>query len=204
MDKTTYNLKVRFITGPLGTQPQREVAEEFLVARAIEGGAAIVTPNGVQLPEDEVATIDQNVERGTTAFHKFQGKPVYFDYQIKGFLKDAGLAFNGLSNVKNLRSKIDNYVFIEPRMIFLNFEGSIQYCDRPLRAMTAQGPRVSLARSEELPPDTWFECQIKTYDNGPITENILRQLLSYGEDKGMGQWRNGGRGRFTFELTKVA
>jgi len=122
---------------------------------------------------------------------------------VRGFLKSAGQVFNGLRGVKNLKNKIDNLVFVQPRQIELNLPegGQITFCERPLRADTAQGPRTSLARSEELPAGTWFECTLKVY-NGPISEPLLRDLLDYGQDKGFLQWRNGGHGRFTFELTR--
>lgn len=196
METKTYKLTVKFITGPLGTQPQKEVATQYITSKAID-------PDTGELPADELETLPEALEKGTTAFHKLNGQPIYYDYQIKGFLKDAGQVFNGLRNVKSLRSKIDNLVFVEPRQIVLNLptvDGpSITYCERPLRAQTAQGPRTSLARSEELPAGTWFECKLVVYD-GPISDGILRDLLSYGERKGLGQWRNGGRGRFQFEL----
>ena len=76
------------------------------------------------------------------------------------------------------------------------------YCERPLRAQTMHGPRTALARSEQLPAGTWCECWLSIYA-GPITEDLLRDLLSYGDHKGMGQWRNGSRGRFSFTLEAV-
>lgn len=104
-----------------------------------------------------------------------------------------------------MRSKVDNLVFVEPRRILLNLEhpeSETEYLERPLRAETAQGPRVALARSEMLPAGTWFECELKVLGE-VVSEDLLRDLLGYGNFKGMGQWRNGGFGRFDFELTKV-
>ena len=196
MDITRYNVKIKFITGPLGTQPQKDVATEYITSKALD-------PVTGELPADELETLPDALEKGTTAFHKIDGAPIFYDYQIKGFLKDAGQTFNGLRGVKNLRSKIDNLVFVEPRQIRLTLPegGKIEVCERPLRAQTAQGPRTALARSEMLPDGTTFEFVIAVYD-GPISEPLLRDLLSYGERKGFGQWRNGGRGRFTFEMEK--
>lgn len=197
METTKYKLKVTFLVGPLGTQPQKDVATEYITSKAAD-------PTTGELPADELETLPDALEKGTTAFHKLNGQPIYYDYMLKGFLKESGMIFNGLRGVKNLRSKVDNLVFVTPRQIILNIpEGKqIQFCERPLRAMTAQGPRTTLARSEELPDGTWFECFLEVF-NGPISENIIRDLLSYGEKKGLGQWRNGGRGTFTFELEAV-
>ena len=197
MDTKKYNLKITFVTSVLGTQPQKDVATEYITSKATD-------PVTGELPADELETLPEALEKGTTAFHKLGGKPIYYDYMIKGFLKEAGSTFNGLRGVKNLRSKIENFAFVTPRRISLNLPtgASIAFCERPLRAMTAQGPRTSVARSEELPEGTWLECVLEIYD-GPISEPLLLDLLSYGERKGLGQWRNGGHGRFTFELEKV-
>lgn len=195
METTNYKLKVTFVTGPLGTQPQKDVATEYITSK-------VADENG-EMPADELATLPEQLEKGTTAFHKLNGKPIFYDYQIKGFLKNAGQVFNGLRNVKNLRSKVENFIFILPRQIAIHLPegGEITFCERPLRAQTMQGPRTSLARSEQLPDGSWFECVLKVYD-GPISEPLLNDLLSYGADVGIGQWRGGGRGRFTFEIEK--
>jgi hypothetical protein len=197
MNINKYKLRIEFLTEVLGTQPQKDVATEFITSK-------VADENG-NLPDDELATLPEELEKGTTAFHKLDGHPIFYDYQIKGFLKEAAQIFNGLRGVKNLKSKMDNLVFVTPRQIQLHLPegGESTFCERPLRAMTAQGPRTSLARSEQLPVGTWFECFLEVYD-GPISEALLRDLLSYGERKGLGQWRNGGKGRVSFELQEVS
>jgi hypothetical protein len=192
MNSKRYILRLTFTESVLGTQPQKEVATEFITSKAAD-------PVTGELPSDEIETLPVALEKGTTAFHKLDGNPVYYDYMVKGFLKETGLVFNGLHGVKNLRSKLENLVFVSPRRIALHPSGDMTYCERPLRAMTAQGPRTSVARSEELPAGTWFECELEVFD-GPISESLLRDLLDYGSRRGMGQWRNSGHGRFTFEL----
>lgn len=196
MEIQKYHLTIRFVTSVLGTQPQKDVATEYITSKAADDSG--------ELPADELETLPEALEKGTTAFHKLNGQPIYYDYQVKGFLKEAGSVFNGLRNVKNLRSKIENLVFVTPRQIVLNTPEAavIDFLERPLRAMTAQGPRTSLARSEQLPEGTWFECDLEVY-NGPISEPLLTDLLSYGARKGLGQWRNGGHGRFEFEIAPV-
>ena len=203
MDTKTYHLKVTFMTPVLGTQPQKDVASEYIASKVSERNeSSPPIPMAEGLAADELASLSEELERGTTAFHKRDGKPIFYDYQIKGFLKDAATVFNGKGGMpKNFRSKVDNLVFPKPRQIELHLPDSaeITFCERPLRAMTAQGPRTSLARSEELPAGTWFECDLRVYP-GEIGEREIRELMSYGEDKGLGQWRNGGKGRIEFEL----
>lgn len=195
MDKARYRLKVTFATPVLGSQPGADTpASDFVRAKAAE-------VLGEELPADEMAP---TLEKGTTGFYRMPDEPdapCIMDYQVKGMLKESGGVQNGARGVKNLRSKVGSYVFIGPRHIPLNIPagGGITYNERPLRAMTMQGPRTSLARSEELPAGTWFECTV-TVLNGVISEPLLRDILEYGEFQGLGQWRSGGLGRIEWEL----
>lgn len=205
MEKTIYKLKITLIEPLLGTQPSKDVASEYLQDKAREKGVDVA---------DEAETLEEVVEKGTTVFHKQDGKPIYYDYHIKGFLKESAQVQNPLKvgdvEVKQLRSKIDNVVFIEPRRIELKMPEAteIVFLERPLRAMTAQGPRVSLARSEQLPEGTILECNIIVLNTAKsrdqITEEIIRALLDYGKYKGLGQWRNASWGRFEYQLEKIA
>lgn len=192
MDQTKYALKVTMLEPLLGTQPQKDVASEYIQDKAREAGLDV---------SDEQETLPEMLEKGTTVFHRLNGEPIYYNYHVKGFLKESAQVQNGVDGVKALRSKVDNLVFVTPRRIALHAPGQCEYLERPLRAQTMQGPRVSLARSEMLPAGTWFECEI-TVLGGVITEKILRSLLDYGQFKGFGQWRNGGYGRFEYDLTK--
>lgn len=193
MSITKYHVRLEFITEPLGSQTTKDVASEFIAKKHEEIGG--------ELPEDEARTLPEELERGTTVFHQENGVRLLFDYQIKGFIKSAGQTFNGLNDVKALKSKIEKFVFVEPRKIPMHVPegGKVTYNERPLRAETAQGPRVALARSEQLPIGTWCEFDLKVFES-QINEDILRSLFSYGEYQGLLQWRGGGWGRFTFTL----
>jgi len=72
-------------------------------------------------------------------------------------------------------------------------------CERSLRVNTAQGPRVTVARSEVVNEKTSFEVEIDVYSGAPITEDMLTQILDFGGWTGLGQWRNAGKGQFTWE-----
>ena len=77
------NIKLTFTESLLGTSP----ADEEIYTRFIGGKA----PDAATLPE-EVAALgsDAVVERGTTVFPRDEdGNPVVYDYQVKGFFKDA-------------------------------------------------------------------------------------------------------------------
>lgn len=199
MDIQLFDIKVTFLTPVLGSQPQKDVATEFLEGKANQG-----------IPDDELETLPELLEKGTTVFHRdADGVPLLYDYQVVGFLKEAGRALNGKveGSVKNLRSKVETYLFVKPRRIALNLPDGAptetQYLERPLRAQTMQGPRTALARSEMLPAGTWFEVQIGILPSD-LSEKALRDLLDYGALKGFGQWRGGGYGRIAYTLTKAA
>jgi hypothetical protein len=71
-------------------------------------------------------------------------------------------------------------------------------CERPLRAQTAQGERVALASSETVPAGCTLEFTVIA-----LREDLLdyvEEWLDYGGLRGFGQWRNSGKGCFTWEL----
>jgi hypothetical protein len=122
---------------------------------------------------------------------------------IKGFFKDAcGM----LRRAPDTRSKkivaykkvIDGLVFVTPRKIWLDLAGDIDVIERPLRAQTAQGERVALARSDSAPAGTTIEFTISVL--GGVKPAALEEWLDYGRLRGLGAWRNASWGRFTYDL----
>jgi hypothetical protein len=125
-----------------------------------------------------------------------------WDYQIKGFFKDAcgclarvpGTKSAGL---KAYRKIIDGTIFVFPRKIFINLEGKIGDCQRPLRASGPQGERVALAHSETVAAGSRIEFVVELLDERYVP--LIKEWLDYGKLRGLGQWRNSGKGRFTYE-----
>lgn len=130
------------------------------------------------------------------------GKPFLYDYQIKGFFKNScgtlkRVTGSESAKIKAFKKEIDGLVFINERHIPLQFEGEIGNLQRPLRAETAQGPRVALANSETCPAGTVIEFTIHLLKDD--LEKAVVEWLDYGKLNGIGQWHNGGFGRFTWE-----
>lgn len=153
--------------------------------------------------EEEVAAIgtDAAVEKSMTVFPRDEGKPFIYDYQIKGFFKDACSSLSRVpgttSNAtKAFKKVIDGTIFVFPRKIPFAVLGEIGNCQRPLRAETAQGPRVALANSETIPAGSSIDVEIRMLD--PKAEKLVREWLDYGALRGLGQWRNSGKGRFSW------
>ncbi len=158
---------------------------------------------------EEMANVPEGEESGYTGFFTKPDGVYLYDYHIKGFLKEAGNVLKETAGkedaktgkptaIKNLKSKLDNYVFVFPREIYLK-ENPDGVLERPLRAMTMQGPRVSLAKSDYVDAGLSFEILIKLLPHKEINREVIEKLLDYGQLKGLGQWRNGSWGRFEWE-----
>lgn len=200
-------VKITFLEPVLGTWPSNQnVARDFIASKS---------PDAATI-EDEVAALgaDAVADKGMTVFPRNEnGEPVLYDYQIKGFFKDScgmlarvgGKTETGKKRAVNESGKlsaykkiIDGLIFPQPRMIPIKVNGEIGDCQRPLRAQTAQGERVSLANSEEIPAGSTCEFEILLMDES--LENAVLEWLDYGVLRGIGQWRNSGKGRFTFDI----
>lgn len=186
-----YDLTFEFIQPVLGTIPKdKNVYENFIMDQAKNKMEADRAAEDVDRVPEEVES------RGWTGFYEDeQGRPILMDYQFKGFLKNAGNVIKGAVKVKNLRSHIEQTVFVNPRSIVLAAKPD-DVLERPLRAMTMQGPRVSLVRSDMIFPGREYGFKLQVLEGSVVTESVLRDVLSYGELSGLLQWRNGGYGRF--------
>ena len=192
----TLKVKVTTTEEMLGTASANpNIHEEFIASNAPDA----------QTREEEVAAIgpEEVFEKSMTIFPKIDGRPVAWDYQWKGFFKDACGALRKVphsecSKIKAYKKEIDGLIFPEPRAIPINFDGEIGVCQRPLRAQTAQGERVALASSESIPAGATMEFDIVLYVDAH--EAAVIEMLEYGKRRGFGQWRNSGKGRFTYEI----
>lgn len=151
------------------------------------------------------AEANAELERGTSVFHRVDGVPVFWDYQIKGFFKDACGALRNADgtrskDLKAYKTRIDGLVFVFPRLIPIGFPAGkeLGVSVRPLVSDTAQGRRTSLIRSEAAPIGSTLDIEIKTLKAD--LEPTIMEWLAYGELRGLGQWRNSGKGRFTVAI----
>lgn len=197
----TVKVKLTFIEEALGTSPSDpEVHEKFIASKSPD------TPTR----EQEIAAIgaEEVVEKSITIFPRDEnGNLIYWDYQIRGMFKDAcGMLARAegthSSKLTAYKKVIDGLVFVKPRAIKINLAGPIGRCQRPLRVDTAQGPRVALAHSETVPAGSWieFEVVILPAKKKPDLKDCLIEWLDYGALRGLSQWRNSGKGAFTYEI----
>lgn len=149
--------------------------------------------------------------RGWSTFYTEEGTnhPIMYAYQVRGLFKEAGEAIKPqlrqpgkatkdgtVADVPfaGVRSAIDRHLFIEPRYQVLA-EKIDGYLERPLRAQTPQGPRVTVVRSDRIDPPKNWEWQVKILKKSKINVRMLEDILEYAELQGLGQWRTGGFGQ---------
>lgn len=176
--------------------------------------AYIESKRPIEAPsEDESAnTPEIDEDKGLTVFllHPQTGGPMVYDYTIRGFFKDVINTLASQTGVLAAKSKVDKYLFVSPRHIPLKHASGERVSttdgvyERSLRAMTAQGPRVTLAGSEFV-KDWMIEIEVSLLENKetakgkPITWSVIEDALDYGRLSGLGQWRNGGFGKFSWQ-----
>jgi len=160
--------------------------------------------------------------KGTTVFFwdKKNNKPCIGDHMIYGFLKAATEAIcrtvknskrgTVLESCSYTQSLINQHVRCEEQ--FITFDKDVKrqkngdsfFLQRSLRAMTAQGPRISLAKSEVVEAGASLKFTLKVMTGSQITRKVLEKMFLYGgEFCGLGQWRNSGYGMFNFEMMGV-
>jgi len=205
MSEGRYKVRLTFIEPLLGSAPNTaEIYKDYVASKAPD---AMTTEQEV-----EAFGADQVEERGTTIFTRDKdGNPVIWDYQIRGYFKGTcgALQRSKGRKTKFLSSSIKAYhkdmyakVYVFPRMIRINppeeSEEKIGINQRPLRANTAQGERVALASSEELPAGSWCDIEILLHDK--TIWPMVMEWLDNGVFSGLGQWRNASYGRFVYEI----
>jgi len=208
----TLKVKITFQEEVLGTaSPSKEIHAEYIASKA---------PDKLTREEEvEAIGIEEVVEKAMTIFPRDKdSNPIFWDYQWKGFFKDTCAALmrcEGFETYKASKSEsgkgkkgelraykkvIDGCIFVHPRMIAIKVKGKMGNCQRPLRGNTAQGERIALANSETVPAGSTCELEIQCLSDSH--EKFVREWLDYGQLRGIGQWRNSGKGRFTVNYLK--
>lgn len=193
----------------LGTKPaDKEVFATYVASKAPDGDKR----------KEELESAEHVEEQGTTIFHKDEaGVPYLWDYQIKGYMKDACQSLRKADGTLSKRLKayqtlIDGLIFVFPRQIKIKLPVGfrISHCERALRVNTMQGPRVCLARSETVPRGSKFEFEVTSLakkfgkDDGAVdAKELLIEWFNYSQLRGFGQWRNSGKGRAVCQIEEI-
>lgn len=209
-----FDVHVKLLEQMLGTVPKnKEVYASHIANKGREqllknAGKGLKNASGEELtPEttevmlqEEVETIQEVEERGWTGFHTDEQGPFVFDYFVKGTLCEAARTIakqiEKEHGLKQLQDKVKRFLFVSPRRIRLPAIEE-KPLERPLRAMTAQGPRVTVVRSDSIAAESEFTFRIRLLDGSGLTPTIIQKILAYGELIGFGQWRTGSYGRYS-------
>lgn len=174
----------------LGTTPKNpEVYKEFIESKKPEN-----------IAEEEYRTVEQIEKSGWNGFHSDENGLFVYDYLFKGFIKEAGNVMKEIVKIKGLRNKINNYLFVFPRRIYLGKKEPDSVIERSVVCQTAQGQRITVKRSDAVNAGTQFNVELMLLQHKELSEDIVLTLLGYGALKGLGEWRNGSYGRFNFEV----
>ena len=151
-------VKLTFTEEVLGTSPtDPEIYKTYVASKA---------PDAKSMEEEvEAHGIDEVTDKARTVFSTNKdGELILWDYQIKGFFKDAcGM----LRNVKGTESsKIKAYKKYIDGLVF-NAGATLTFTVKILK--------------DDLKP-------------------AVIEWLDYGQLRGLGQWRNSGKGTFTYEI----
>ena len=168
---------------------------------------AFIASNAPDAPtreeEIEMMGVQAVQEKGKTIFPRLEdGTPFLWDYQLKGFFKDTvgmlrRVPSTACSKVKAYKKEIDGLLFIMERKVPIHCAGEIGSCQRPLRSDGPNGSIVALANSETVPVGSTIEFTLMLMRDD--IEKWVQECLDYGRLRGLGQWRNSGKGRFTWQ-----
>ena len=173
--------------------------------------------------EKELAALEENKDntslglddKGVTCFFRHEDKPAIGSHMILGFLKAANSALSKTAyyrrgvvmrddaftnSIINQHCSVPTEFIIPDKDIVRDNSGMPFYLQRPILCSTPKGARTSLARSEQIPAGAKLNFTLQVLKNSPLTTEHLETLFSYGEMKGLGQWRNAGYGTFSFYL----
>ena len=192
----TMKVKLTLTEEALGMMPaDKEIHTNYIASNA---------PDAPKLEEEvEAIGVQEVVEKQKTIFPRTaDGEPFFWDYQLRGMFKDAigmlrKVDKSACSKLKAYKKAVDGLLFVRERRVPIHLSGEMGDCQRPLRAATPQGERVALAHSETVPAGSWIEFTIEMWTDD--LEAVVREVLDYGTRRGLGQWRNSGKGTFVWE-----
>lgn len=208
----------------LGTVPKNEDVHTRHVAKddGTESRKAQIT--------EETETIDNKgltdkEKQGYTGFWKDDDGIFVYNYWILGNIKAniETLVNNGaIKKIWKMKHFVDKTAQVFPRRIhflgkpeadetvedsngLFKLNEASYTLERPLRADTMKGERVTVAKSDVVDVGTQFDFNIKLiYNDKGLTPEVITRAIKLGERYGLGQWRgSGGYGRYTVELLKA-
>lgn len=170
-------------------------------------------------------TLTGDIQKQATVFLRDDdGKPLLSSHMVLGNLKEnlRIITNNSTTDKKNKVIKYKTQVgemlaldikpinqFMHPsRDIVRDENGNPKLYERPINFPSQfGGTETAIALSEYLPIGTEYSVGLRVRKDSLINANdaeLLKQLLDYGKNNGMGQWRgSGNKGAYVYKLTKL-
>ncbi len=118
---------------------------------------------------------------------------------MKAHIKDCANILKDLLELKALRSKVADRVYVVEEAIWFGKMDPDGHIEPPVHVMTRMGKRSALKRNDYiLRPEISFTLRV--LDDDVIDEELLRAIFDYGGTHGFGAERGLGYGRYTLEL----
>lgn len=108
----------------------------------------------------------------------------------------------------NLKSRVAERLHVEEDTIYFtraekklpNSDGS---SERPIHVQTPMGPRTALKRTDYVNAGTTLSFTVKTLNDGVVDAELLKLLLEFSGDNGLGADRSQGFGKFKTTLCEL-
>ncbi len=188
-----FSVELVLLAQMLGTSAKDpEVYKNFIASKAPE---ETNTDNETM----KNTSISDEENKGWTGFLNDEEGNFMKAYMIKGFMNHAANVMKDVFGVSAFKSKIKNYVHIFPDKIRLP-EIEDKPVERPLRASTPKGERVTVVRSDSIAEGTVIKFDLLFVYHKDLSAEILEKLFMYGQLSGLLQFRSGGYGKFSSKI----
>lgn len=143
---------------------------------------------------DKLLASNSGQERGRFVFTKDKsGNVLIENYRVKGFFEEAAQAlfYQDPEKVRRIR----NNLFVHrTRLVTPKPPDGVH--SRPVVVKAGATNKASMISSEYLAPGTRLTFEVEIIPADALSAEDLKLLLTYGEKRGMGQWRKAGFGTF--------
>ena len=145
---------------------------------------------------------EEEFKYGWATFPRNEEGLYYEGRCIRGHIKDCANQIRDLLEVKALKAKVANKVYVMTDVIPLGATEPVGTEQRFVQVMTRLGPRSTIKFIDYLEKPT-LTFRLNVLDDGIITKEILNSIFEYGSVHGLGQERSQGWGRYTFQISEV-
>lgn len=155
-----------------------------------------------QMAEELGLAVDASTDadRGHATFLRDDNGLYYEARCVRAHIKDCANQLQTLLDIKALKAKVSNRVYVRPAKLILNREAIDGEELRIIHAMTPKGPRSSLKTVDFL-ENAKLSFSLKVLNDGVVDEKLINHIFEYGCEHGMGQERSQDWGRYEYKVT---